>query len=723
MPESFSKPNRLANEKSPYLLQHAFNPVDWYPWGEEAFAKARGENKPIFLSIGYSTCHWCHVMEHESFENEQTAAIMNKHFVNIKVDREERPDVDKVYMSAVQVMTGSGGWPLSIFLTPDLKPFYGGTYFPPRDAYGRPGFPTVLERIHEVWQKDHDKIVESGDQLIAHLQRDEHAPGDDVGIDASLMKKTYHQIASQFDPQYAGFGSGPKFPRPVVLNFLFRYYSVTREAEAPSMSLSTLQSMANGGMYDQIGGGFHRYAVDAQWRVPHFEKMLYDQAQLASSYLDAYQITHEPFYARIARETLGYVLRDMTDDHGGFYSAEDADSKSPENSAELSEGAFYLWSKKEIEALLEQEEAKIFCRHFGVDDAGNALSDPQGEFRGKNILFVPVTLKQTADFFSLDEARVANILDEAKRKLFERRARRPRPLRDDKIITAWNGLMISAFARAAHILSDSRYGEAAVRAAAFVKEFLFDPSTKTLRRRFRDGEARFDGQLDDYAFMIQGAIDLYEATFEFSWLKFAIDLHGSQVALFWDSSEAGFFDFSGEDKTVLLRTKERYDGAEPSGNSIAAMNLVRLSQMTGDNALKKMAESTLRSFSGALQRSPHTMPQMVAVIQRYLDTPKQIVIAGNRHLPAVGQFLETIGGYFLPHTIKLSADTAQGQEFLAANLQFLSSMVPKEGQATVYVCENYACDLPVTETGQLRSLLERGIISVRQKTNEDSEPK
>jgi uncharacterized protein len=705
MAPSSSKPNRLITEKSPYLLQHAHNPVDWYPWGDEAFDAARRENKPIFLSIGYSTCHWCHVMEHESFENDSVAGIMNTYFISIKVDREERPDVDKVYMSAVQAMTGSGGWPLSIFLTQELKPFYGGTYYPPQDAHGRPGFPTVLERIHQVWETEREKVVESGNRLIAILQQEREADQEGSAVDETLLKRTYHQLAAQYDPKYGGFGNGPKFPRPVVLNFLFRYYARSKDEEALTMALTTLRAMAQGGMYDHIGGGFHRYSVDAQWRVPHFEKMLYDQAQLVNSYLDAFQITSDESFARTARETLDYVLRDMTDPDGGFYSAEDADSPEPENPAHASEGAFYLWTKKEIENILQTEDAKVFCHHFGVDEYGNALSDPQSEFRGKNILFSPFTVEQTAKFFSMDEFKVRAMIREAKAKLYAARSRRPRPRRDDKIITAWNGLMISAFARASHILRETRYAEAAERAAQFAARVLYDPKTTTLHRRFRDGETKFEAQLDDFAFFIQGLLDLYEATFDIERLTLALELHRTQVALFWDSSGGGFFDFSGQDKSILLRTKETYDGAEPAGNSAAALNLIRLSQMTGDGILKMQTEAVMKSFSATLQRAPHAMPQMMVAVNFFLSAPRQIIIAGSRNSPATAEFLDEIAGHFLPATIMLSADGGAGQDFLSKHMPVIASMVPKDGSTTAYVCENFKCELPVNTIEQLVLLL------------------
>ena len=702
-----SKPNRLINEKSPYLLQHAYNPVDWFPWGDEAFEKARNERKPIFLSVGYSTCHWCHVMEHESFENDSIAETMNKFFVCIKVDREERPDVDKVYMSAVQAMTGSGGWPLSIFLTTELKPFYGGTYFPPNDAHGRPGFPTVLERIHHVWEDEREKILDSGNQLIALLRQEQSTSDQGIGIDESILKKAYHHIAAQYDPRYGGFGTGAKFPRPVVLNFLFRYHARTRSPEPLTMALTTLRSMALGGMYDHVGGGFHRYSVDVQWRVPHFEKMLYDQAQLVHSYLDAYQITHDDFYARIARETLEYVLRDMTAPEGGFYSAEDADSPAPEDPSHSSEGACYLWTKAEIEKTLDSESAKIFCHHYNVDVHGNALSDPLGEFKNKNILFTPFTIEQTANIFSMEVSKVASVLREARKRLFQVREARPRPQRDDKIITAWNGLMIGAFARASRIFSEHRYTEAATRAAHFVLSALYDAPAKKLKRRFRDSEAKFEAHLDDYAFFIQGLLDVYDATFDEQWLTLALELHETQVSFFWDASQGGFYDFSGKDPSILLRTKETYDGAEPAGNSVAAMNLIRISQVTDDIIAKKMLESTIRRIGAQIQQTPHAMPLMMAAIDFFLSPPKQIVIAGTRDSADTLQFLEEISRRYLPNMILFLADGGSNQKLLASRLPFVASMAPLEKKATAYICENYTCNFPTNDVNRFITMLEK----------------
>src|SRR5207249_7349077 len=517
--------NRLAQEKSPYLLQHAHNPVDWYPWGKEAFAKARSENKPIFLSIGYSTCHWCHVMAHESFENEEVAATMNREFVNIKVDREERPDVDRVYMTFVQATTGGGGWPMSVWLTPDLKPFVGGTYFPPVDRYGQPGFTKVLERIAAAWKQGHEKIAEQGSKIVEALRESQNAqPEAAAKIDNQLFQTAYEQLSRSFDDKEGGFGTAPKFPRPVSQNFLTRFYARDPKGEsgkrALEMDLLTLRKMAAGGMHDHLGGGFHRYSVDRYWHVPHFEKMLYDQAQLASAYLDAFQIGQDRQHADVARDILDYVARDMTSKEGGFFSAEDADSFFEHGKPDHGEGAFYVWTEKQIDDALGADAA--VCKfHFGVQPHGNAPegSDPQDEFRGKNILIQRHTLAETAKHFKKSDDEIRQSLMRSREKLLTIRNKRPRPHLDDKIIAAWNGLMISAYARGAQVLDEPRYLESATRATKFLRSNLYDEKSKLLFRNYRESRSDVEGFADDYAFVIQGLLDLYEVSLEVEWLK------------------------------------------------------------------------------------------------------------------------------------------------------------------------------------------------------------
>ena len=731
--------NRLAHEKSPYLLQHAHNPVDWYPWGEEAFAKARRENKAIFLSVGYSTCHWCHVMAHESFENEEVAAIMNRDFVNIKVDREERPDVDRVYMTFVQATTGGGGWPMSVWLTPDLKPFIGGTYFPPEDRYGQPGFKKVLERVATAWKENHDKIVEQGAQIVAALRESQGAATADSKIDVGILEAAYKQLDRSYDPKEGGFGNAPKFPRPVTLNFLTRLYARDPRSDsgkqALEMALFTLRKMAAGGMHDHIGGGFHRYSVDRYWHVPHFEKMLYDQAQLAVAYLDAYQITRDRQYEAVARDILDYVGRDMTSKEGGFFSAEDADSPvagiglsavtaySAEAAAKAGsakagdpghsktkEGAFYTWTKKEIDMALG-DAAEIFDFHYGVQAHGNAPegSDPHDEFRGENILIERHTIAQTAEHVKKTEEQIAKSLAQSREKLFAIRNKRPRPHLDDKIIAAWNGLMISAYARAAQVLDDPRYLEIATRAARFVRSNLYEEKSKLVYRNYRDGRSDVEGFADDYAFVIQGLLDLYEASFDVDWLKFAVELQETQDRLFFDEKNGGYFSTSGKDQSVFLRMKDDNDGAEPAASSVAALNLLRLSQLRDDPAAAgaERARKTIDAFATTLSHFPSAMPQMLVALDFSLSKPRQIVIAGKKDAPETKAFLKEVHRHFLPKTILMLADGAEGQKYLGEKNEAIRAMSPIDGKPAAYVCENFTCKAPVTDPKALAELLSK----------------
>jgi uncharacterized protein YyaL (SSP411 family) len=700
-------PNRLIHEKSPYLLQHAYNPVDWYPWGEEAFGKAREENKPIFLSIGYSTCYWCHVMEREVFENPDIAKLMNEHLVCIKVDREERPDLDRIYMTAVQALTGSGGWPMSVFLTPDLKPFFGGTYFPPVDNYGRPGFPTLVKRISELWQTEREKLIGSSEEITSHLSSINKTASVSALPGPAALDNAFQRLHSGFDPVYGGFGGAPKFPRPVTLNFLSRYYARTGNKDALNDVLHTLRRMAEGGVYDHIGGGFHRYSVDEQWRVPHFEKMLYDQAQLANSYLDAYQVTHEDFYGDVAWDILQYILMRMTDPLGGFYSAEDAESAfTAENPGEKEEGVFYLWTKNEIEQLLLPDHVPIFCYRYGINDGGNALRDPQGVFGGKNILYIAHSFEETAQHFNLPESEIREIIGDTRKWLFDHREHRPRPHLDDKILTAWNGLMISAFARAYQIFENPDYLNAAVNAAKFISTHLYDINTGMLHRRYRGGEARFDGSLQDYAFFIAGLLDLYEASFDVQWIDLAIRLMKKQHELFADEKDGGYFDAQADNTQLLFKTKEDYDGAEPTGNSVSALNLLRLAQLTGNSDWRKFAERSIMAFGSRIERTPEVLPQMLVALDWCLSPPREIVIAGNLHGDDTKKMLREISSRFIPYKIVLVLDNEISREFFAVYLPFLNGMNMIDGKATAYVCENYACKLPVTEVEALAKLLD-----------------
>jgi uncharacterized protein len=719
--------NRLAQEKSPYLLQHAHNPVDWYPWGEEAFAKARRENKPIFLSIGYSTCHWCHVMAHESFENEETAAIMNRDFVNIKVDREERPDVDRVYMTFVQATTGGGGWPMSVWLTPDLKPFVGGTYFPPEDRYGQPAFNKVLERIATAWKQDHEKIAEQGSKIVDALRESQESqPEAAAKTDNQVFETAYEQLARSFDEKEGGFSpaaAGPKFPRPVALNFLTRVYgrtvgqarrlpgkSDTAAAEqgkrALEMDLVTLRKMAAGGMHDHIGGGFHRYSVDRYWHVPHFEKMLYDQAQLAAAYLDAFQITQDRQYAEVARDILDYVARDMTSKDGGFFSAEDADSLFEHGKPEHGEGAFYIWTEKQVDAALGDDSA-IFKFHYGVQPHGNAPegSDPQDEFRGKNILIQRHTIGETAKHFKKSEDEVRQLLIRSHEKLLSVRNQRPRPHLDDKIIAAWNGLTISAYARAAQVLDEPRYLESATRAAKFVRANLYDEKGKMLYRSYRDGRGNIEGFADDYAFVIQGLLDLYEASFDIEWLKFALELQETQDRLFFDEKRGGYFSTSGKDKSVVLRMKDDNDSAEPAASSVAALNLLRLTQFRDDKKFEERARKTLDAFAPTVSHFASAMPQLLVALDYSVAKPKQIVIAGKSDAPETKALLKEVHRHFIPNRILILADGVDGQKFFSEKNEAIGAMSPIDGKPAAYVCENFTCKAPVTDPKALRELL------------------
>ena len=702
--------NRLAGEKSPYLLQHAHNPVDWYPWGEEAFAKAHRENKPIFLSVGYSTCHWCHVMAHESFESEEVAAIMNREFVNIKVDREERPDVDRVYMTFVQATTGGGGWPMSVWLTPDRKPFVGGTYFPPQDRYGQPGFKKVLERIAAAWKQNHENIVEQGGKIVVALRESQSAATDQGKIDPAILDTAYEQIASSYDSQQGGFGNAPKFPRPVTLNFLTRFYTRDPRSEssrhALEMDLFTLRKMAAGGMHDHLGGGFHRYSVDRYWHVPHFEKMLYDQAQLAVAYLDAFQITRDRQYESVARDILDYVARDMTSKDGGFFSAEDADSLFEHGKPEHGEGAFYIWTKKEIYTALG-DAAEIFDFHYGVQSHGNAPegSDPQEEFRGQNILIERHTIAETGQHFKKSEDEVHQSLTRARERLFSIRAKRPRPHLDDKIIAAWNGLMISAYARAAQLLDEPRYLEIATRAANFTRKQLWGDSRKLLFRSYRDGCGNIEGFADDYAFVVRGLLDLYEASFDIEWLKFATQLQETQDRLFFDEKNGGYFSTSGKDESVFLRMKDDNDSAEPAASSIAALNLLRLAQFHDDKQLEDRAKKTIGVFAPTLSHFASAMPQMLVALDYSLSKPRQIVIAGKPDAPETKELVKEVRQHLLPNTILLLADGAEGQKYLGEKNEAVRAMSMVDGKSAAYVCENFTCKTPVTDSKELADLL------------------
>jgi hypothetical protein len=701
------KANRLQHEKSPYLLQHAANPVEWYPWGEEAFARARAENKPIFLSVGYSTCHWCHVMAHESFEDESIAHILNSHFISIKLDREERPDVDRIYMAALQAMGQNGGWPMSVFLTPDRQPFYGGTYFPPVSRHGRAGFPDILERIHTVWESDHGNVLESARKLTGFLQdiAEGHPPG---ALNADeVIESCFGQFSSMYDHAFGGFGGGPKFPRPVVLNFLLRYHDRTKNPVALAMVETTLQKMAVGGIADHIGGGFHRYSVDGEWRVPHFEKMLYDQAQLVITFVDAYRLTGNPFYSAVAGETIDYVLRDLRDSAGGFYSAEDADSPHPEDPGESGEGSFYLWTQREVRSLLG-EQADLFCYYYGIAEEGNAPFDPQQEFTGRNILYGAHSVVDTAKKFGKDPDAVRLTLLQGRRRLLEARNRRPRPHRDEKILAGWNGLMISALASASSGLQHKEYLAAAAQAGEFVWRQLFIEDSRELRRRYREGDARFEACLDDYAFLTQGFLDLFEASQESVWLSRAINLMEAQIKRFKDDRAGGFFETTGADSSLLVRLKEQHDGAEPSGNSVSAMNLLRLSQILQRDDWRKLAEETVGAFSEMLRAHPVALPNMISAVDMLARSATQIILAGSVVSDTTRAMLRESGMRYLPNAIVLVVDEASEEGSVRSMVPWADQYRAADGATTAFVCRNYHCSLPTSDPGVFAGLLDGG---------------
>ena len=671
-------PNRLASEKSPYLLQHAHNPVDWYPWGDEAFEKAAREDKPVFLSIGYSTCHWCHVMEHESFEDPAIARLLNEHFVSIKVDREERPDVDRIYMLFVQSATGSGGWPMSVWLTPDRKPFYGGTYFPPDNRYGRPGFGAVLQSLARAWKQDRERVEQSGAQVIEQLSRaSDLAAGPARGaVTQDVLDSAYFAFRRSFDPRLGGFGGAPKFPRPSVFNFMLRYYAQAGQDEALEMVLLTLREMAKGGMHDQLGGGFHRYSVDERWFVPHFEKMLYDQAQLAVSYLEAFQITREPVYAGVARDIFEYVLRDLQSPEGGFYSAEDADSAGdPSRPDDKHEGAFYIWSHAELVDALGPEQAAAFSRRYGVEERGNVNEDPHGEFIGRNILYLKEDLPG---------------LEAACEKLLRLRSARPRPHLDDKILAGWNGMMIGAFAKGGAILKEPGYEQAARRAADFLRKKLWRESDRILLRRYRQGDAAIEGFLDDYAFLALGLLDLYQTGFAPADLDWAAQLVSRAMEMFEDRQAGGFFSTAAGRADLVMRLKDDYDGAEPSGNSGIALALVRLARMTGREEFDACARRTLEAFAPRMRAAGAAIPQMLVAQVFASEKPMEIVLAGPRD----EAMLDAIHRHFLPQAVVMRGENSP------------TPMPAVSGAPTAYVCENFACKLPVITAAALEELLQ-----------------
>jgi len=683
-------PNRLINETSPYLLQHANNPVDWYPWGEEALERARSEDKPILLSIGYSACHWCHVMERESFENETIAGLMNDNFVSIKVDREERPDLDQVYMQAVQMLTGSGGWPMTVFLTPEGKPFYGGTYFPPEDRQGMPGFPRLLTSIAEAYSTNRGEIDRVTKQLTTQMSQSNQVSQGTSILTVDILHKAYSSLATNFDYQNGGFGNAPKFPQPMTPEFLLRYYHHGYNPRALELVELTLEKMAYGGIYDQIGGGFHRYSTDAYWLVPHFEKMLYDNALLARLYLHTYLITGRALYRRVVEETLDYVLREMTDSSGGFYSAQDADSEGVE-------GKFFVWSPDEINSVMGDADGEVFAGYYGVTGAGN--------FEGKNILNIRQDPEEFAETKGLTVDQLGDIINRGSKALLEVREQRIHPMRDDKVLASWNGLMLRSFAEAAAALGRPDYLAVAIKNAEFLARSM--KSDGRLLRTYRDGQAKLLGYLEDYSFVIDGLLALYEATFDLRWLDEAVTLADSMIELFWDEGIGGFYDTGSDHETLVVRPRDVFDNAQPCGGSVASDVLLRLAVFTGNNDYSAKATVPLRSLHQAMSQSPGGTGHWLSALDFYVSPPKEIAVIGPRDDPTTQALLDTVFHRFLPNKVVMGVETPliPADDNSEADIPLLAGRGMVGGLPSAYVCQNYACQLPVTDPAGLAEQL------------------
>ncbi len=681
-------PNRLAGETSPYLLQHRHNPVDWYPWGEEAIARARSEDKPIFLSIGYSACHWCHVMERESFETDAIAAIMNEHFVNVKVDREERPDLDQIYMNAVQAMTGHGGWPMSVFLTPDLKPFYGGTYYPPNDSRGMPGFPRVLMSVAKAWEDRREEILASAGEMTEQLRAIGSIPKSEGTLDVAILDNAFRKLSRSFDPQHGGFGDAPKFPHAMDLKVLLRHHARTGDAHALHMVRVTLDKMARGGIYDHLLGGFARYSTDDRWLVPHFEKMLYDNALLTSVYLEAFQLTSEPEYARVARETMDYILARMIGPEGGIYATEDADSEGVE-------GKFYVWSLDEVEATLGPERAKAFTYVYDVTRQGN--------WEGHTILNMPKSLAQSAKMLGRDEAELRAALDADRARLLAVRDRRIPPGKDTKVLTSWNGLMLAPLADGARILKDERYLDAARKCAGFLLDRMRSPDGRLLHS-YKDEQAKFNGYLDDYACLIDGLTRLYEATGEPRWIDGALDLASVMIDEFSDPEHGGFFYTGRNHEELIARQKDAYDNATPSGNAMAATALLRLAALTGRDDLEATGRATLQSVHKVLEQMPAAAGQSLVALDFLLASRREYAVVSGDDPGEFVTALEAISSRFLPHKVVAPRPASAAAP---ASVPLLEDRPAREGRLTTYVCENFTCAEPIVGVDALASSLDK----------------
>jgi len=689
-------PNHLINETSPYLRQHAHNPVDWYPWGPEAFERAQRENKPIFLSIGYSTCHWCHVMAHESFEHPEVARLMNETFVSIKVDREERPDIDNVYMSACQAMTGSGGWPLSIIITPDKKPFFAATYIPRESRFGLTGMMELIPHIGDLWATRRGEALSLSDKIAAVLQQtSRETPGEE--LDKATLDLTYEQLAGRFDEKHAGFSGAPKFPTPHNLLFLLRYWKRSGKQAALDMVEKTLQAMRQGGIYDHVGFGFHRYSTDSQWLVPHFEKMLYDQAMLAMAYTEAYQATGKEDYGKTAREIFNYVLRDMTVPEGGFCSAEDADS-------EGEEGKFYLWTHEDIRQALGNEEADFVAKVFNIEKDGNFAEQTTGRKSGVNILHLRRTLGELASDLNLSQQDLQAHLELIRQKLFAYRDKRVHPMKDDKILTDWNGLMIAALAKGAQAFDEPEYAEAACGAADFILGNMRKADGR-LWHRYRDGQAGIEANLDDYAFLVWGLIELYEAVFNTKYVKVALELTNDMLKHFWDEDGGGFYLMPDDGESLLVRKREIYDGAIPSGNSVAMLNLLRLGRMTARSDLEEKAAKIGRAFSRSVKQSPSAHTQLMVALDFGIGPCYEVVIAGNTQVEDTKAMVRALRTHFLPNKVVLLNPDERESPEIAQLAEFIKNQSSIGGRATAYVCLNYNCKLPTTDIDKMLELL------------------
>ena len=688
--------NRLINEKSPYLLQHAENPVDWFAWCDEAFEKAKKENKPIFLSIGYSTCHWCHVMAHESFEDPEVAKLLNETFICIKVDREERPDIDNIYMTVCQMMTGSGGWPLTIFMTPDKKPFYAGTYFPKESRFQRPGMVELIPKIKKIWEENHDDVLKSASDITARLQSaSENTSGNELNL--NTLNTAFGELSNRFDTQYGGFGKAPKFPSPQNLLFLLRYWKRNGERIALQMVEKTLYSMRNGGIYDHIGFGFHRYSTDQEWLVPHFEKMLYDQAMLALAYTETFQATKKEEYKNVAREIFEYVLRDMTFPNGGFYSAEDADS-------EGEEGKFYVWTEDEIKNVVKKEDLDTVLKVFNVQKKGNFREGFVNEGFGLNILYFEKPVHEIAFELKMPEKKLVDIIENARQKLYEKRIKRVFPHKDDKILTDWNGLMIAALAKGARVFGVKEYEVAATKAIEFVLKNMLTLEGRLLHR-YRDGEAAISAHIDDYAFLIWGLIELYETTFNVDYLKKAVEFNNDLIKHFWDKENGGFYFTADDGEKLLFRQKEIYDGAIPSGNSVAMSNLLRLGRISASTDLENMAMKISTVFSKNIQQYPAAYAQLLVGLDFGLGPSFELVIVGTSETEDFKELIKSVYTNFIPNKVILFKPTGSESLEITKIAPFTKDMKAINKKVTVYVCLDFACKNPTTDVNQMLKLL------------------